>query len=294
MNIFNLRKRFFIWLIVLILGMAFFHIFNKETRQDPLTRVTYFLFSEIQTASVNFSNGLSELIKKYFFLLNLRERNEELEKKNKEIKTQYQLFEEILKENERLKSLLKFPSNNKFDFLPAQIIGTDFLSKNELFTINKGSVDGVKKFMGVLHPKAIVGYVFRVSPHSSQVISLLNPLSSLPARNRRSRVTGLIEAGKSDSFTFNYLERIVFKDKQNKDFKIGDPIVTIESDQFPSGFLVGSILSLDYSSKKLSPRIFVKPAIKFYSLEEVLIVFNSIKNQKIISRKSEAKDNENK
>ena len=275
MNIFNLRKRFFIFLIILFLGMLVLQILHKKTKEDPLTKSSYFLFSETQTISVNFHKAVSNIVKKYFFLLNLHEKNKELQKKNKELETRLQLFEENLKENERLKELVRFPLNKELVLLPAQVVGTDFLSKNELLTINKGSSQGVKKFMGVLHPKGVVGYVFRVNPHSSQVISLLSPFSSLPARNRRSRMTGLIEAYKNNLLLFNYLDKEDSKDKNAENLKIGDKIITVKSDQFPFGFLVGAIFSLEYPLKNLNPIVYVKPAVPFYSLEEVLVVLNS-------------------
>ena len=268
MNIFYLKKRFFIFLFFLLLGMLALQLLNRKSKPDPV-----FLLSEIQTASVNFRNGISQLVKKYFFLLDLREKNKELGKKNKELKARHQFFKETLKENERLKKLIYFSVNQAFDLLPAQITGTDFLSKNELLTINKGSSQGIKKFMGVLHPRGVVGYIFRTSPHSSQVISLLNPLSSLPARNRRSRITGLVESDKKDILLFKHLDK---KNSQGNEYlKIGDALITIKSDQFPAGFLVGHILFLDDSSKNVHSMAYVEPAVRFHSLEEVLVVLNS-------------------
>ena len=270
MNIFNLKKQFFIFL-TLLLGIFFLHILYKNTEGDPLSKSSYFFFSEIQTITSNFRNSISSLVKKYFFLLELNEKNKKLQRQNKEIKAQNQLFEEILKENERLKKLLHFPLNKNFKLLPAQIAGTDFLSKNELLTLNKGSLQGVKKFMGVLHPSGVVGHIFRVSPHSSQVLSLLSPLSSLPARNNRNRTRGLIEAYKPNLLIFNYIDR---GSKEHKSIEIGDQIVTTKSDQFPAGFLVGTVFSMEHPSKNLNPSVYVKPAVSFSSLEEVLIVFN--------------------
>ena len=270
MNFFYLKKPFFILLICLFLGITGFQWLNKKTGMDSL-----FLFSEIQTASVNFQNEISDFMKKYLFLLDRYEKNKELERQNKELKVRHQLFEETLKENERLKKLIQFTVNQPLNLLPAQITGTDFLSKNELLTINKGSFDGVKKFMGVLHPTGVVGYIFRISPHSAQVISLLNPLASLPARHKTQRINGLISAGPKGLLLFDYLDQDFSEDKNNGDLKLGDSIVTIKSDQFPAGFLAGHILSIDYPPKGLAPKVYVRPAVPFHSLEEVLVVLTS-------------------
>lgn len=254
--------------------MTFLQVLNKQSQKDPLTKSSYFLFSNIQTFNMNLKVSISHFIEKYLFLLNRQEENARLKEQNQKLKVQHQQFEEILQENNRLKRLIAFPLKKKFQLLPAQILSTDFLSKNELLTINKGQTHGVKKFMGVLHPKGVVGYVFRVSQYSSQILSLLNPLSSLPARNQRSRIQGLIQAKQKNLLVFNYLYKPSTLNSTVQDLKVGDKIVVSKSDQFPAGFLIGTISSLDNSSKNLNPKAYVKPALDFYSLEEVFLILN--------------------
>ena len=272
MNIFNLKKRWFVFLIVLFLIGFIGQLFNHKTKFSLLNTGSFVLFSEIQGACVHFQQGISNLIKKYLFLLNLREKNKILQEQNMKLKTKNQLLREALIENKRLKKLMQFSFNQELQLLPAQVIGTDFLSKNELISINKGSQHGVQKFMGVTHPTGVVGYIFRTSPHTSQVITLLNPLSSLPSRSQNSRVSGFIVSDKKDTLQFNYLDKEF--SKNNQSLKIGTPIVSLKTEQFPAGFLVGHIQFLDYSSKNLSPKIAVQPSVKFHSLEEVLIILN--------------------
>lgn len=269
MNIFHLKTRFFIFFIFCLIVMTGLHLLNENAQQEPL-----FVFSEIQTASVNFQKGISNLVKKYAFLLTLREKNQRLEIQNRKLTAHQQIFDEILTENERLKKLIQFPLHPHFDFLPAQVTGTDFLSKNTLLMINKGSRHGVKKFMGVVHPSGVVGYIFRVSLNSAQVITLLNPLSSLPARTQTSRITGLISANKKNLLRFDYLDRNFTTDKNKAKLQAESNIVTIKSNQFPAGFLVGDIVSMTHSAKYLEPEIYVQPAVKFYSLEEVLVIID--------------------
>ncbi len=268
----HLKKHFFILLALLFLGMVCFQFFQEKTKTDPL-----FWLSEIQTAGANARNGVLNLSKKYLFLLNRYEENKKLSEENKKLHTRLQLFEEILTENERLKKLFQFSSDKAFRLLPAQITGTDFFSKNELLFINKGQAQGLQKFMGVLHPTGVVGHIFRVSRNSAQVITLRNPLSSLPARNRNYRGKGLVSAGRSPLLVLSSIDGPYFQK--------GDAIVTIKSDEFPGGFLVGTVLSLESSPHNLNPKAYIQPAVHFDSLEEVLVVLPSLPP----SEKSETK-----
>ena len=275
MKIFYFKKKFFLFLICFLLISAGLRLMDKKNTSN-----FFFPLYEIQALEARLRLKISNLAVKYLFLLDRYEKNKTLERENKILKSQNQLMESVAKENKRLKKLLNFPLNQKLKLLPAQITGTGFLSKNNLININKGRKDGVAKFMGVLHPDGLVGYIFRVSAYSSQVISLLNPLSSLPARNRNSRIKGLISAGKKDLLLFKHLDKEFFATKAHPYLKRGDPIVTIPSDQFPAGLLVGHILSVDHSSHRLNPKVYVKPAVPFHSLEEVLVVLSPVKGLK--------------
>lgn len=272
MNIFYFRKRVFIFILLFSIILIALQWLNRESKQDPLTLSSFKIFSEIQTASVNFQKGFSEVLKKYLFLLDIREKNQILERENNKLKIKQQLFEEIISENKKLKQIIEFPIRQDFKLLAGKVIGRDLLSKSQLLTINKGSLHGVRKKMGVLHPSGVVGYVFRASPHSSQIITLLHPLSSLLVRNRTSRETGLLRHSEKNRLLVNFLEQDLFEDQIQKSFKQGDALVTMESDQFPSGFLVGKVLPIHPSYKKINFGIYIQPFVDFSSLEEVFVV----------------------
>ena len=274
MNIFYFRKKFFIFVFLLSVILIGFQFFDRDSKQDPLTSLSFQIFSEIQTASVNFHKSLSEVLKKYLFLLEVRQKNRVLEQENKQLKIKQQLFEEVLEENKRLKAIVNFPRDQNFQLLAGKVIGADFFSQNELLTINRGRFHGLRKGMGVLHPSGVVGYVFRVSPHSSQVITLLSPLSSLPVRNRNSRASGLLQLENS-RLQFTFWKTDLFEDQIHKNFKAGSAVITMESDQFPAGFLAGRVLPFNPSSKNLNPEIYVQPSVDFNSLEEVFVILKS-------------------
>ena len=284
MNIFYFRKRFLILLACLIAVLLMGRLFYKEDRGgDPLSQASYFVFGEIQSTVAYLRSELSGLVEKYLFLLSLRDENRRLVKENRKLQTRHKLFEEVMRENQRLKELSNFQKIRSLELLPAQVIGTDFLSQNELLVINKGYRQGLKKFMGVLHPDGLVGWLFRTSPNSSQVISLLNPLSTLPARHQKSRTAGLIVPSKNRPgfLSFDYIDKTVFDDPEEdgtgsmKNWHLGDKIVTLGTDQFPGGFPVGVISDLDFSKKFRPPKVYVQPSVNFYSIEEVMLVLRA-------------------
>ena len=275
MNIFYFKKRVFVFILLFSIILIGLQWLNRDSKQDPLTQTSFNLFSEIQTASVNFHRALSDFLNKYLFLLDIREKNQVLEQENKQLKIKQQVFEEIIGENERLKQVIDFSIRQDFKLLAGEVISGDFLSKGQLLTINKGSSHGVKKKMGVLHPSGLVGYVFRTSPHSSQIITLLHPLASLPVRNRNSRVTGLLSPSKKNHLLFKFWEEGLLDSQIQKSFKQGDTIITMKTDQFPAGFLVGYVLPIQFSHSRSTSDIYIQPFVDFNSLEEVFVVLES-------------------
>ena len=61
-----------------------------------------------------------------------------------------------------------------YHLIPAQVVSNSIDRHDNLITIDKGSLDGVKKDMGVACGTGVVGIVYLVSPHYSVVIPALN------------------------------------------------------------------------------------------------------------------------
>ncbi len=274
MGLFNLKKKYIFLLIFLILCLIYFQILHRQKKESFILKSSYFMLGEIQTASVIFRSEITSLVKKYFFLTNLREENLMLKTKISQLLSQQNLLKETKQENKRLKKALMFYQNNPFSLLPAQVIAKDFLHHNDLIVINKGSLHGVKKYMGVIHPKGVVGYVFRTTPHSAQVITLLSKFSSLPALSQKFRINGLIESYKNEKLQFKYFNLT----ETVKKFQNNDTIITSATEQFPSGLPIGYIQKFQNNTQDLTPTIVVKPYVTFSSIEEVFILLTPQKN----------------
>lgn len=270
MNIFNLREKkfFLIWFFAILL--IIFQILPRKDQDNFLFKLFHGGLGGIQTASVNFQLEINSLADKYLFLLHLHDENLRLKRENNQLEVKNQVLKEIQIENERLRELMNLQKKSSHSFLVAHVTSRNFLSDSELITINKGSQHGIKKYMGVIHLKGAIGHVFRVSPYSSQIISLKNQLSALPAGIQKSRLTGLVEGQLSRGILFKYFD---LNPWNTYSIKKDDVVVTSSSKYFPPGIPIGEVTSLKEG------KIEVKPYVNLDEIEEVLIITNLNKSE---------------
>ena len=73
--------------------------------------------------------GTGQLASTYFDLVDVKRQNQQLTKENNYLALKLQATLDLKKENNRLRSLLKFQQNTKMKLLPAQVIGNDSQKK---------------------------------------------------------------------------------------------------------------------------------------------------------------------
>lgn len=181
---------------------------------------------------------------------------------------------DIRKENERLKDQLGFSQSLEEKNIPAQIIGRDLDNFYSYITINKGSVDGVKKNMPVVAYQngiqGLVGKVVEVGPFTSQLLPIYNLDCTVSARVQNTRNIGLV-SGEGDPELYLNMEYI--RKRAVDELHYGDVIVTSgENNNYMRDVPIGSIAqisSIDYNS---SLNIKLKPVIDFSKLENVFVI----------------------
>jgi rod shape-determining protein MreC len=108
-------------------------------------------------------------ISKHFYL---EAENDSLAKSNAELLEQlpqsfYQLQNEIYSIDDTI-------YQQQYDYVPATVINSTNNKRNNYVTINKGSLQGVEKEMGVICSEGIVGFVVDVSSHYAVVKTILS------------------------------------------------------------------------------------------------------------------------
>jgi len=236
-----------------------------------------FYVKEGFVGTFNSIGQLRKLRKDYNTLVDKLENYEQMQRSNAEIR----------KENERLKEQLGFVQSLDEKNIPAQIISRDLESAYSYLTINKGSVNGIRKGMPVVAfqsgSEGLVGKIVQVGPFTSQVMPIYNSDCIISARITNTRDLGLVNGmGSSDQpLILEYIRKRVIDE-----LSIGDVIVTSgENDNYMRDIPIGSISKitvLDYNS---SLNIELNPIIDFSRLENIVVV-----NQKEVNDKKQEEE----
>ena len=236
---------------------------------DPYHRHIYLTSANRVTASVyDFSNNATG----YF---NLRERNADLNRRNAELQSELLALREriqLMAEQQCTDTMTLDSGMMPFRFVVANVINNSIARPFNYLTLNKGERDGVRPEMGVIDASGVVGIVSVVGPHSSRVISLLNPHFRLSCKLKRSDSFGsLVWDGRDPEVAL--LEEL----PRHTVYSPGDTVVTSGySAVFPPGLPVGIVLDDDYNDHENFFTLKVKLLSDFTSLNNVQIVVSDI------------------
>lgn len=248
---------------------------HRSGRTGKVDNALTWVTGNLQENTGFFAQGLKKISSHYVFLVETAKKNELLEREIAEAKQKIAQLQEVESANRRLSSLLDFKTSLSTKTLSAKVIAHDISPDFLGIRINKGSRDGIRSGMGVIHPGGVVGTVHRVSEDFSDVLTLADPSSSIDAVIQRSRARGIISG---ETNTLNC--KLKYMDKL-EDISQDDAVVSTNfGDVFPAGLLIGHVSEISSTSNGILQDITVKTAVDLYRIEEVLVVISSNQSTK--------------
>jgi len=182
-------------------------------------------------------------------------------------------------------SLNKF---RKYNWLPAKVIGNTVSLQANFFTLERGSIQGVKKGMAAICPEGIVGVVIEVSENTSKVMSLLHRNSRVSAMLKKDNNAGSIEWDGASPY-FLLLRNV---SKSAKVLK-GDTVVTSTySANFPPNQIVGRVAEINADPSSNFYTLKIRTAANFFTLQYVYLVENLRYQEQFDLEKSNSKNRE--
>lgn len=181
-------------------------------------------------------NGASQ-VTGYFHLKSI---NESLQASNAQLQNEVlNLKSQLAQYKVLLSDTLAPSSKDRYDYVSAAVINNNTRLPKNFFTIDRGSLDGVERGMGVVDQNGVVGIVNVTGPHMARVISLLNETQHFSVKLKDTSFVGSLN-WKGEDASIAYVEEI----PRHVEYQVGDTIVTSGySTTFPEGIPVGTILN---------------------------------------------------
>lgn len=156
-----------------------------------------------------------------------------------------------------------------YNFIPARVINSTVNRPNNYILIDKGSLDGIEKDMGVVSTEGIVGIVADVSPHYASVMSLLHSYSNISVRFKNDEEQIATLRWESTNHRYGYVDGIPTHLRPRP----GDTIVTSSySYIFPEDLPAGTVVELIPSPSGTLNKAKIKYATNFAALKTVYVI----------------------
>ena len=196
--------------------------------------------------------------------------NEILFRENQQLLAQNQQLLELVSEQQYRDSAQMLEVQNRFQYIPAEVIRNETNRQHNVIFLNKGRADGVRPDMGVVTTRGIIGFVNGVSEHFCQVVSLLDIDRGITGTLAKSNTFGPV---RWDGVRYNQV--IMDEIPIHTTYAIGDTVVSSGYSQlFPKNIPIGTVASHKLIDG-VSHRLYLDLFEDFRSLHFVYIVYNN-------------------
>lgn len=170
--------------------------------------------------------------------LNLGMVNDSLAAENAKLKTQ--LLTIASADTSKDVKVIDTTAHQQYTYLAAKVVKNSITLRNNVMTINKGSIDGIKNGMAVIAPqRGVVGFIRDVSEHLATIQSLLHKDTRISVTLKRNNALGSLVWGDAN---FDIRKAFIKEVPNHIKMNVGDTIVTSGFGSFPAGILVGRII----------------------------------------------------
>lgn len=271
----NKRTKIVINFVIFLAALISF-----SSRDDAVDRTSFFenlmidSFAPVQRTVYYVHNRINFYFSHYLANIDASKKNIVLEKKLEDLNSQLFLYEEVKKENKRLKQLLAFGEDLQVNRVLAQVVSRDSSSDFRVVRINKGFSDGVRLQSPVVTNKGLVGYVFRLTDHFADVITILDQNNRVDGLVVRTRSHGIVEGDLGDICSMKYVSR-------TEPVILNDKVITSGlGNVYPKGILIGHISKIEREGYGITQKIDITPGVDFGRLEEVIVLTSSYSDEK--------------
>ena len=243
---------------------------NSETAQSGIVGI---VFSPANWVATKVSNAITHVFGEASGNSAYLEKIDELEKQVGELQSKLNDFENLQRQNALYKDALGLKEDNpNFEFVEANAISRDAADIFGSYTINKGTLSGIKTGDAVIYGNYIVGIISNAYPTHSVVKTILDPDFSVSAyeivSNEISYVTGdaaLAAQGKCKMANLSADAAVSY----------GSIISTAGiSGSIPKGLIIGQVEEIESDLTSVSNYAVITPGVDVNNISNCLVLIN--------------------
>lgn len=230
------------------------------------------ILNPVQRVGYAFNDRIEKIIDFYFNFSEVRLENEGLKEKLAAYEAKVRQFDELQKENVELKAMFQYKDRHaQYNYIGTNVVNRSLNGLSPTYTLDKGSLDGIRKGMVVITYEGLAGQITEVFDRHSilETVSSENVTVSVVSAGKKDyegMLSGTTILGRSNM-------AIVTEMSLEATIVPGDDMVTSGIGGFyPPDIYVGKIESVAEDRGKLMKTAIVQPVVKFTGGERFFIV----------------------
>lgn len=214
-------------------------------------------------------SNVDEFWSRYVYLVGVRQENEDLILRVRELEQELGRVSEKAKSADRLSALLRFSPEQPWEMRGGRVIGQR-LGPNailETLLVDVGSRHGVRANDPVISPRGVVGRIAKPGLHFSSVLLLSDPSSRIPVITSQGRVPAIVQGQGAGAFLeVKFIPR-------NDPVSPGEILLSSGlGGVYPKGIPVARVVEVTPADVSLFQRVYAEPLLALRYYEELLIL----------------------
>lgn len=248
---------------------------QPESEESVLRVWLLTAFAPIVNVTGSALSSAKGVVDSYVDVRHAREENISLRERVEQLTAEKNEALERAAELDLLRRELALPSRPLYHEIAANLISRDASLWFRRLTIDRGSLDGVKRDMPVATAGGIVGRVVSVGPKFAMIQVITDKHAGVGAMLQSSRAMGEIKGLDDDRCELKNI-------KSSETVQIGESVVTTGLDRiYPKGLLIGTVERIEVDPNAPWHRIIVKPAAPVDRVEHVVVLIVEQKDLKL-------------
>jgi rod shape-determining protein MreC len=278
MSVNSVQKKTHWWLAVILLSQLVLMSLDAKNPHNEQTIFRTWVMS-VFSPIIKVGNAVLSKVTGGFTgfseLRNAKAENEDLRQRVEQLTIELNETREKAKESEIMRTVYGLPTAPQYRQIAANVIARNTSLWFKRLTIDRGTLDGIKRDMPVVTSTGIVGRVLNVGPNFAQVQVITDANAGVGVMIQRTRTPGELKGLNSARCEIKNIPA-------NEEIQEGDIVITTGLDRiYPKGLVVGVAERVENDPSGPWKKIIVNPAAAVDRVENVLVLLVEARDLKI-------------